>query len=46
MANGYGAGGGGTGTVKRIQNGTDSANWNYAVGTYGPNSGYVKIVKA
>lgn len=45
MVTGYGAGGGGTATTKRISGGTDSANWNYAVGTYGPNSGYVKIVK-
>lgn len=45
MVTGYGAGGGGTATSKRISGGTDSANWNYAAGTYGPNSGYVKIVK-
>lgn len=46
MVTGYGAGGGGTATTKRVSGGTDSANWNYAQGTYGPNDGYVKIVKA
>lgn len=46
MVSGYGAGGGGTATTNRVQKGTDNANWNYAQGTYGPNVGYVKIVKA
>ena len=46
MVSGYGAGGGGRATTNRVSNGTDNANWNYDQGTYGPNVGYVKIVKA
>ena len=46
MVSGYGAGAGGSATTKRVSGGTDSANWNHAQGTYGPNDGYVKIVKA